>query len=46
MATVLKSGLPNAGICRNMPRAVVYEDAVHQGMVLYNLYTTMGIQKI
>jgi len=46
LAPVLKSGLPMAGICRNMPRADVYGDATHQGMGLHNLYTAMGIIKI
>ena len=46
MAPALERGLPRAGICRNMPRAVIYGDLDHQGMGLHNLYTTMGLHQV
>ena len=45
MALSLDDGLPRAGICKNMRRAVLYGDLDHQGMELHNLYTTMGLQQ-
>ena len=46
MAHVLDGGLPRAGMCKNMPRDVLYGDLDHQGMGIHNLYTTMGLQQI
>ena len=46
MAPVLAGGLPRAGICRNIPRSVLYGSLDHQGLGMHNLYTTMGLQQI
>ena len=46
MAPVLAGGLPRAGICRNIPRSVLYGSLEHQGLGMHNLYNTMGLQQI
>ena len=46
MAPILQSGLPRAGLCRNIPRALLYGRKEHQGLGLNTLYTTMGIKQI
>ena len=46
MAPALDGGLPRARICKNIPRAMLYGNLEHQGMMLYNLYTTMGLQQV
>ena len=43
MAPILDGALPKAGICRNIPRAVLYGDPEHQGLGVHNIYTTMDI---
>ena len=45
-ALVLLEGLSRAGICQNMPRAVLYGAFSHQGIGLRNLYTIMGLQQL
>ena len=46
MSPILQSGLPRAGICRNIPRALLYGRKEHQGLGLNNLHTTMGITQV
>ena len=46
MAPALDGRLPIAGICKNLPRAVLYGDLDHQGMGIHNIYTTMGLQQV
>ena len=43
MAPILSAGLPNAGMCRNMARSLVYGPSKYQGLDIHNLYTTQGI---
>ena len=43
MAPILAAGLPNAGMCRNMARSLVYGPSKYQGLDIHNLYTTQGI---
>ena len=46
MAPVLAGALPRAGICRNIPRAVLYGNPEYQGLGVHNLYTTMGLHQL
>ena len=46
MAPLLKAGLPKAGICRNIPRSILYGSTEHQGLGMNNLYTTMDLTQI
>ena len=46
MAPILKSALPRPGLCRNIPRALLYGRKEHQGLGLNNLHTTMGLKQI
>lgn len=46
MASILKAGLQNSGICANMARVAVYSDRKFQGLHLKNPYIKSGIDKI
>ena len=46
MAPVLMGGLPNIGVCKTMPRSLVYAPLKYQGLDIHNLYTTQGLSHI
>ena len=46
MAPILKGGLPKIGMCRTLPRKIVYGSLKNQGMGIHNLFTTQGILHI
>ena len=43
MVLVLQGGLPKAGICRNIPRTVLYGSLDHHELGIHNMYTIMGL---
>ena len=46
MAPVLHGGLSKMGVCKNMPRDLVYGPLKYQGLGIPNLYTTQGLSHI
>ena len=46
MAPILTTGLPKAGICKSLPRSLLYGNIEHQGLGLDNLYVTMGMSQL
>ena len=46
MAPVLQGGLHKAGICRNIPRSVLYGSLDYQRLGMDHLYITMGLKQI
>ena len=46
IAPVLMGGLPNIGVCKSMPRSLVYAPLKYQGLDIHNLYTTQRLSHI
>ena len=46
MAPVLMGGLPNIGVCKSIPRSLVYAPLKYQGLDIHNLYTTQRLSYI
>ena len=46
MAPILHDGLPKAGICRTLARAMVYGPKQYKELALHNLYTTQGLVQL
>jgi hypothetical protein len=46
MAPVLKVALSHSGVCRNIPRAIVYAPLQFQGLAVPDLYVEQGFSKL
>jgi hypothetical protein len=46
LSPILKVALPKSGICRNMPRAVVYSSRKYRGLGIANPWVHQGISKL
>jgi hypothetical protein len=46
MAPVLRVALSHSGVCRTIPRALVYAPLQYQGLAVPDLYIEQGFQKL